>query len=119
MKLALSAFALLAPLMYAQGTRADYERANTLRDKLQGTVVNLPGAPTWIGESTRFWYRKTVKGGGEFVVVDAEKGTKQPAFDHARIAAALGGKYKAETLPFTEFQFADEAKAITFTADGS
>jgi hypothetical protein len=119
MKPAFLAFALFAPALMAQGTRADYQRANALREKLQGTVVNLPGTPNWIGDSARFWYRKTVKGGNEFVVVDAEKGTKQPAFDHARVATALGSKYKAETLPFVEFAFADGEKAITFTADGS
>ncbi|MBS1857393.1 MAG: prolyl oligopeptidase family serine peptidase [Acidobacteria bacterium] len=117
MKPTLLAFALLAPAIFAQGTRADYDRANALREKLQGTAIDLPGTPTWIGESNRFWYRKTVKGGHEFILVDAEKGTRQPAFDHARIAAALGPKYKPETLPFAEFAFADGDKAITFSAD--
>ena len=114
-----AALLLLAPALYAQGTRADYDRANGLREKLQHGVVNLPGTPHWIAESPRFWYRRTTAAGAEFLLVDAEKGTRQPAFDHAKIAAALGTKYKAETLPFTEFNFTDGEKAITFTADGS
>ncbi len=119
MKPALLAFALLAPAALAQGTRADYDRANALRDKLQGAVLHLPGVPTWIGESNRFWYRRTVADGHEFILVDAETGARQPAFDHAKLAAALGPKYKPETLPFSEFAFAENETAITFPADGS
>jgi dipeptidyl aminopeptidase/acylaminoacyl peptidase len=118
MRIVLSAV-LLSCLMHAQGTSEDYQRANALREKLQGVVLNLPGPANWVGETNRFWYRKTVQGGAEFVLVDGDKGTKQPAFDHAKVAAGIGSKYKANTLPFTEFSFADSDKAITFTADGS
>ena len=46
--------------------------------------------PHWFAEGTRFWYRNDLKGGTrEFVLVDAEKGTKAPAFDHKKLAAAL------------------------------
>ena len=64
---------LLAPtIIYAQVTQADYERAANLRDKLQGLAVNAPERANWIGQTSRFWYRKSVKGGAEFVLVNAE-----------------------------------------------
>ena len=111
---------VLAPwLMFAQGTQADYARAQGLREKYQNLVVNAPGPATWIEGTSRFWYRKAVKGGYEFVMADAEKLAKGPAFDHAKLAAALGTKYKAETLPFQSFDFVDHESAITFAADGS
>src|SRR5581483_11792643 len=72
----------------AQGTLADYERAATVTQRLAGLTVNVAEAPTWIGP-TRFWYRKSVKGGHEFVLVDAARGAKRAPFDHARLAAAL------------------------------
>jgi dienelactone hydrolase len=109
---------LLPAVLYAQGTAVDYERSRALRDKLQNLTVNVPGPANWMG-STRFWYRKTVKGGAEFVVVDAATQEKRPAFDHAKVAAALGGKATPISLPFQEISFVDDGKAITFNADGS
>ena len=43
----------------AQGTLADYRRADGLGDRLQGLVVDVAERPSWIGEANRFWYRKT------------------------------------------------------------
>ena len=107
----------------AQLTDADYQRANGLREKLQGLAVNMPGPVTWIGQSNRFWYRKTVAGGHAFVVVDAETLKKAPAFDHDAIATSLasvsGEKYTSVTLPFSEFQFVDGEHAIEFATGGS
>ena len=110
----------LAPwLMFAQGTPADYVRAQGLRERYQNLVVNAPGPVTWIAGANRFWYRKSVKGGYEFVLADAQTLTKAPAFDHAKLAASLGAKYRAETLPFQSFDFVDHESAITFAAEGS
>jgi hypothetical protein len=90
MKLAIRFFVALAPvLLYAQGTTADYARAQDLREKFPNLAVNVAGPANWIGDTPRFWYRKTVQGGHEFVLVDAATGSKKPAFDHARIAASL------------------------------
>ena len=90
---------LLPVIAGAQGTLADYERAQGLGKQFEGLAVNLPGRVNWIGKSNRFWYRKSVKGGNEYVLVDAESLAKQPAFDHEKLAASLsaatGEKYKA------------------------
>src|SRR5215470_6198324 len=114
---------LLAPIVYAQGTLADYERASSLRDKFQGLAVNIPERANWIEKTSRFWYRKSVKGGSEFVLVDAETLAKRPAFDHEKLAASLssaaGGKYTAVTLPFNAITFIDNERAIEFAAAGS
>jgi dipeptidyl aminopeptidase/acylaminoacyl peptidase len=118
--LALAASTLLAPRSArAQGTAADYARSAALGDRLSGLVVNDPGDPNWIGESDRFWYRKTVTGGHEFTLVDATRLTKSPAFDHARLAESLGRargrSYTAVTLPFDEIEFTDDGGALRFT----
>jgi Dipeptidyl peptidase IV (DPP IV) N-terminal region/Prolyl oligopeptidase family len=111
---------LLTTLSYAQGTLADYERASGLREKYQGLAINLPERATWIEKTSRFWYRKTVKGGVEFVLVDAETLAKRPAFDHEKLAASLsaaaGEKYTALKLPFMMINFVDNEKAIEFLA---
>jgi len=88
----------------AQGTQADYQRAQDLGNRFRGLVVNVPGTANWITGTNHFWYSKSVKGGTEFVLVDAEAATKKPAFDHDKLAAAInaasGGKYTALALPF-------------------
>jgi hypothetical protein len=84
-----------APLACAAGagaqqvTRADYERAAALRDRYQYAAVGVPDAPTWIGQGTRFCYRRSTAGGHEFVVVDAATLEKRPAFGHTRLAVTL------------------------------
>src|SRR5947208_2204279 len=123
MKLTATVLFLVFPaIVSAQGTKADYERAQGLRDRLQGLAVDVPGAVTWI-EGDRFYYRKSTKGGNVFVLVDAATGKKQAPFDHEKLAASLSAadkaKYTAVTLPLFEFEFADGDKAITFAAAGS
>lgn len=95
----------IAPLATrAQGTLADYERGQSLRTKAADLVINEPRTPTWIGGTDHFWYARSVQGGTEFVLVDATTGTKKPAFDQEKLAAAInktsGGDYTALKLPF-------------------
>ena len=111
----------------AQGTVADYKRAMGLREKYQNTVPNITDQARWLENTNRLVYRKTVKapstgsgqGAYEFVVVDADAGTKKTPFDHEKLAAALstaaGQKYTAVTLPFNTFNFVDGDRAIQFT----
>lgn len=121
-RLALAAFAAaaLSPIAHAQVTAADYDRAENLRQRLEGLVVGAPENPTWI-DSSRFWYRVSVRGGNEFRVVDTRTLEKRPAFDHARLAAGLGAAtkkaYTAITLPFNTFAFTDSARFVEVTAD--
>jgi dipeptidyl aminopeptidase/acylaminoacyl peptidase len=75
--------------------------------------------PHWFQNNTRFWYRNDLRGGAkEFVVVGVERGTRQTAFDHEKLAAALskvaGAQYRADRLPFDSIEFVDHAKAIRF-----
>ena len=116
-------FLLLSVSLQAQLTEADYQRANGLRNKLQGLAINIPGPVNWVSGTNKFWYRKSVAGGNAFVLVNAETLSKSPAFDHEKLAASLsaaaGEKYTAVTLPFSEIVFADHESAIELTAAGS
>ena len=113
----------LATLARAQGTAADYARAESLPSRTEGLVVNAPDAAGWIAGTHRFWYRKSVKGGFEFVLVDADARTKTPAFDHQRLASALSAatnaRYTAITLPFSTVAFVDGAQRLEFAADSA
>jgi dienelactone hydrolase len=118
--LALASVALVPAATAAQVTAADYDRAENLRQRLEGLVVGAPENPTWT-DATHFWYRRSVRGGNEFVSVDATTLEKRAPFDHARLASALGTankkSYTAITLPFNTFTFADSARFIEVTVD--
>jgi dipeptidyl aminopeptidase/acylaminoacyl peptidase len=118
--LIIAAFILL-PLpdaLLAQGKLQDYERAATLREKLQPLVLNMIESISWIGETHRFWYKKSIQGGSAFFIVDADTLTKKAAFDHEKLASALaevlGEKVKANDLPFRFIEFSEDEKSITF-----
>jgi dipeptidyl aminopeptidase/acylaminoacyl peptidase len=81
-------------------------------------------APHWFHGGTRFWYRNDLRGGTrEFIVVDAELATRQPAFDHQKLASTLSQAAKqdfsADRLPLESIQFIDQGRAIQFSAAGS
>ena len=120
--LVLAATAVAPPVLLAQATVADYQRAMTLRDKYTGLAVGIGEEPRWIQQSSRFYYRHSVKGGHEWVLVDAATEEKKPAFDHARLAEAIakatGRKATAIELPFTTFTFVEDQRAIEFTLGG-
>jgi len=115
-------------LMGAQSAdvKADYERANSLASLTRNKVYDSAEAPNWIAGTNKFWYRKTVKGGTAFVMVDAVAGMKAPAFDHERLAKALsaaaGESFTGVTLPFNTFTptlgAASELASIEFTVGG-
>jgi dipeptidyl aminopeptidase/acylaminoacyl peptidase/uncharacterized protein (DUF885 family) len=80
-------------------------------------------APRWFADNARFWYRNDLANKRkEFVVVDAEKATRTPAFDHDKLASALSGAgladVKGSSLPFDEISFVEDGKAIVFEAGG-
>ncbi len=111
---------LLVSSASAQVARSDYERAMGLSDRYEYLTVNVPESATWVENSTRFYYRKSVKGGHEFVMMDAESRQKTPAFDHQRLADGLaketGDTYTPVRLPFSTFVFTDNEQKVEFTA---
>ncbi len=89
----------------------------------ESLVGNAAETPRWIDRTHRLYYRRTIKGGHDFILADADTKTKQPAFDHAMIAASLssgtGKTYGALTLPFNAFDFVDGERSIQFVAENA
>jgi dipeptidyl aminopeptidase/acylaminoacyl peptidase len=77
--------------------------------------------PHWFAADTKFWYRNDLRGEArEFILVDAAKGTRQPAFDHDKLAAALSKaaqhEYKGDHLPIASLEFSEDARTVKFEA---
>lgn len=100
------------------GTLQDYQRAVKIRSTFNKLAFKTRVEPHWIADSPRFWYRNETRQGKEFILVDAEKVTCGPAFDHARLAEALsqasGQSYAADKLPFDDIEFIEQETAIRF-----
>lgn len=107
----------------AQGTQADYERANGLKAKYESAAIDIAGPATWIGNTHRFWYRKLSKGVYEYLILDADTLQKKTAFDHAKIATALskllGSTLKANDLQLGGLRFDNQAAIFFATVDGT
>ena len=113
----------LASTAFAQGTRADYERAASLTRRTEGKLFKESLAPHWLPGNNAFWYRNDLAGGArEFILVEAAKGERRPAFDHARLATALaaasGREVKSERLPFDALEFGGGRDTVSFHAFG-
>ncbi|MEK6250200.1 MAG: hypothetical protein N2C12_18595, partial [Planctomycetales bacterium] len=103
----------------AQGRRSDYERAKGLRQLTENKVFRDRVRPHWLAGNTTFWYRvQTATDRHKFILVDALKGARQPAFDHARLAEALTATGVSEVtpdrLPIDRLDFDLEKNRIIF-----
>ena len=110
-------------LVRADDIREDYARADRLRDRTQGKVFRDRVSPHWFSNNDKLWYRVDLPGQArEFLVVDAVKGIRQRAFDHAKLAASLSKAsektFEADRLPFDFIQFEDDGK-VRFEAAGT
>src|SRR6202158_881139 len=100
----------------------DYARAERfLRWNAPRYVLNSDILPHWIGTQDRFWYlRLNQRSDREFVIVNAATGRKALAFDHRKIALALGKaagrRIEATQLPFTSFRFSQQGDRVEFEA---
>ena len=111
----------LTAIGMAQGkqlTNEDYAKAEKFMSyNVNPLVYHGVARPTWMDDG-RFWYRDSGPDGVTFVVVDPAKGTKGPAFDQAKLAAALtastNGKMKADAqhLVISEISFSNGDKMV-------
>ena len=99
---------------------ADYAHAEKfLRSTTSKLVHDGVVVANWLPDES-FWYRVTRAEGTEFVRVDPRTGTRSPAFDHTRLAAALseasGEEYTGTELPFRSIEFAYDGGTMFFAA---
>ncbi|HUW92340.1 MAG TPA: DPP IV N-terminal domain-containing protein [Bacteroidales bacterium] len=102
----------------AQVTEKDYERANSLDKTLSGKVFHSDIMPSWIGSTHMFLYENLNPGGREYIIIDADKKIRRPAFDAKKVAAgmvkATGDTLKADNLQLRNIKITDDLKSMTF-----
>jgi len=122
--LAVATLALLATLELARAQTAaagDSPQQRREFGQPERGVYKARITPHWLTNNVQFWYRNDLRGDTkEFILVDAEKGTRQRAFDHDKLAGALakasGEDVKADKLPFSEIQFVGNGGTLAFEA---
>jgi dipeptidyl aminopeptidase/acylaminoacyl peptidase len=102
---------------------AQLERAIALlRPAVVSKIRNARIIPQWLTGPDRFWYRREVEGGIEFVLVDACSGERRPAFDHGEVAAELsalaGAHVDAKQLPVQRIDADGDALKVTLEHAG-
>jgi dipeptidyl-peptidase-4 len=103
-------------------TAADYARAeNFLSASTNPKIFKSSVRPEW-ADNHRFWYKNTLAEGAEYVLVDAEKKKRQPAFDHEKLAKALGKESGVTVDPtklrLSALSFDDNGDVSGFTSMG-
>lgn len=111
--------------VHGQGTRADYDRAASLREQTQSRVFRDRIEPQWIDGSRNFWYRVEIaKSHFEYVFVDADTGERRIAFDHGRLANVISTNSDPKLLELSTNDLSMLAKNlpianVRFSADGN
>ncbi len=103
----------------AQGTKDDYDRAAALRERFSGKVLNERVRVRWTKDGERLWYRRELPDGkSEYVSITTASGERTSAFDHAKLAEALGrvtdSEIAADRLPIERLRIADDGKSAAF-----
>jgi dipeptidyl aminopeptidase/acylaminoacyl peptidase len=102
-------------------TTADYARAEKFMGYNTEPLVYHAVRPAWTGDE-RVWYRDTDADGTRFVLFDPAKLTKEPAFDHAKLAEALstaaGKNYAPNKLPFRDIELSADGASVSFGVSG-
>ncbi|MGI4979033.1 MAG: DPP IV N-terminal domain-containing protein [Janthinobacterium lividum] len=110
-------------------TTADYARAESrLASKTAPLIDHAVDRVTWLKNDSapsggdRFWYKDTASSNTTFMLIDAVRATKVPAFDHAKMATALNAagvrNAAAANLPITDLEFADANATLIVTVRG-
>ena len=107
-----------------QYTAADYAHAESMLSyNVASLVYHTVERPMWV-EGDRFWYRDRGPEGFTYMLVDPAKGSSAPAFDHAKLAAAVvaakpGAKVDEHSVSLTELSFAGGGEVATVVAEGT
>jgi dipeptidyl-peptidase 4 len=76
-------------------------------------------------DDTRFWYKAVDDSGITYTLIDPAKGTRGPAFDHEKLAAAINAiphgpmHVDARHLYLSDLSFSDDDRVLNFSSAGN
>src|SRR5262245_11689937 len=86
----LCSISFLPHVTWAQGSKADYDRAQSLQQRTRTKVYRNRITANWLNGGKQFWYEvKTGPDAQDWVIVDTEQGQRKSLFDGPKLAAAL------------------------------
>ncbi len=102
--------------------RANWELAGKFNtDAMRRVTYSNAVQARFIGKTDSLWYNWRDQGGSRFMLAFPPLKTRQPLFDHVKLAAALASAhrkpYDPNKLPFTTLNFTKDHRAIRFTVD--
>ena len=106
-----------------QGSRQDYERAQSLEARTANRIYHSEVKPHWEPRSSRFWYSvNTSSTAQSYLKVDAVSGTRSPLFDTERLASLLaqttGHTQSPGSLSLASVDYDWEHDQLHFRNDG-
>src|ERR1043165_941438 len=108
----LSAETQASPQQQQQQTQQRGRGGGRFGGRLEG-VYKSQVTPNWFADNTKFWYRNDLSGGArEFILVDAERGTRERAFDHEAVAKQIGLGADAVKLPIEQLKFSADGESV-------
>jgi len=108
--------------LQAQDMLEAYQRAEQfMAGNVSKIVYNENVIPHFLPNSSKFWYVNESESGKEYYLVDPEKKTNKPAFNHKMLAKKLAEKSGKETdsydLDLKYLAFSEDEQEITFQFD--
>ena len=93
-------------------------QAHALARKIDPAVLLAAVEANWTADGAKFWYRNDLaEGKRQFVLVDAAGGKRGPAFDHAKLAAALSERFGRKVSVGTEIGAAEQTANAAASAE--
>jgi len=106
--------------VYSQVTKGDYRKGDSL-SKYNDLVYHAHVDPSWIRDTHHFWYEVNTKKGEIYYIVDADRRTKEQAFDQEKLCEKLneatGGALLPYSLPLEYLRFNKDMDEIVFHLD--
>ncbi len=108
---------LSSPKAEAQGTLADYKRAEQMNGLIQNKILNAPINIKWLQGKNSYFYSILTPDGQKYMFVDANNGNIDEAFSEQKLRIALPGSVIAK-LPITDININDNGLMATFNHAG-
>ncbi len=101
--------------------RADYAAAARFGSKALAPMIHSTAVtPGFVGKTDTFWYAYRTSAGTSYWIVDPEKKTRSPLFDHDKLASQLAELSRrpaeAGSLPIIRGQISADGNTFTFVS---